>query len=357
MATIEAMNVRMAGLEHELQNARSAERTPLPESGPIAVTPTTTRSRPKMPDPEAYDGIEKSLYPPFISLLRAKLNVDRDALGSAYDRTWYAFGRLKGRAALQLLPWMDHFANNPKEVTEGTLTALLGQLDLIFKDKHQQENALRNLNQLKQLNQPFSDLLADFQRLLMEAGGYNWSDSVKKAALDNTLNREMDGQLTNVKKEETYDEYCLQLQSIADRMDRNRQKYASQSRGSQRNDTSRRGDLLNTYNNFSTNPPATPAPTAAMSQGDPMDWEHTTSTSRNRSRQTARWASNNEIAERKQQGLCIRCGGSGHFINKCPYNAPRRTNVARTQVAPKLEDSKGDERTIVEAQSEKEELL
>ena len=324
-ATIESMRTRMAEMERELQSARPVQRTSSPRNGSTSpATDPLKRPRPKIGDIEPYNNTDRSLYPQFISKLRAKLNIDKDAIGNAYDRTWYTYSRLIGSAAAQILPWMDHYAGDVNTVTEQTLKNLLEHLDFNFKDRNLRERAVRALGNLKQANKPFATLLNEFNRLLMEAGGHDWNDEVKRSYLDNALNHEMNDRLVTVEKKENFPEYAIQLQLIADRMERN----ASRPRGLQRN--------------------VVPAPPVTVPQSDQMDWEPTIS--RHRSRQTAKWVSNEEINARKRQNLCIRCGASGHFISVCPYSAPHRTNVSRTQVAPKLEDSKGDEG----AQSEKE---
>lgn len=346
-ATIESMRTRMAEMERELQSTRPVQRTSPPRNESTSpATDPLKRPRPKIGDIELYNNTDRSLYPQFISKLRAKLNIDKDAIGNAYDRTWYIFSRLTGSAAAQVLPWMDHYAGDMNTVTEQTLRSLLDHLDFTFKDRNLRERAVRALGNLKQANKPFSTLFNEFNRLLMEAGGHDWDSEVKRSYLDNALNHELNDRLVTVEKKENFSEYVVQLQLIADRMEKN----ANQPRGLRHNDTNHQVNRPNPLNP-NTNPVISMSP-VAVPQSDQMDWAPTIS--RHRSRQTAKWVSNEEINARKEQKLCIRCGGSGHFISKCPYDAPRRTNISRTQVAPKLEDS---EESIMETQLGKEQLL
>lgn len=343
VATIESMKTRVAEMERELQNTRPSQQTsPHGNERTPPAADALRRPRPKIADVEPYDNTDRSLYPQFTSKLRAKLNIDKDAIGSAYDRIWYAFSRLTGSAAAQVLPWMDHYAGDMDTVTEQTLKNFLDHLDFTFKDRNLRERAVRALGNLKQANRPFAALFNEFSRLLMEAGGHDWDSEVKRSYLDNALNHEMNDRLVTVEKKENFSEYVVQLQLIADRMEKN----ASQSRSLQRNDPNRRVNRPT---------PVISTPPTVVPQGDQMDW--TPTISRHRSRQTAKWVPQEEINARKEQNLCIRCGASGHFINKCPYNAPHRIHVSRTQVAPKLEDDEGDERSSREAQSGKEQLL
>lgn len=339
-ATLDAMKARMAEMEQELQNARPTQHTPLQNELTSAVDPLK-RPRPKIGDVEPYDNTDRSLYPQFMSKLRAKLNIDKEAIGNAYDRTWYIFSRLTGSAAAQVLPWMDHYAGDTNAVTEQTLKNLLDHLDFSFKDRNLRERAIRALGNLKQANRPLAALLNEFSRLLMEAGGHDWDDEVKRSYLDNALNREMHDRLVTVEKKESFLEYIVQLQLIADRMEKNANR--------QNNNTNRQANRPN-LPNFNANPAILTPP--AVPQNDQMDWEPTVS--RHQSRKTAKWVSKEEMNARKQQNLCIRCGASGHFIGRCPYDTPHRMNVSRTQVAPQLEDGEGDERVIMEPQSGKE---
>lgn len=70
---------------------------------------------------------------------------------------------------------------------------LFEQLDLAFR-------ALRGLSSLRRGNRTFREVLRDFQRLLMEAGGHGWEDRQKRAYLDHALNAEMEDKLITVEK-------------------------------------------------------------------------------------------------------------------------------------------------------------
>jgi hypothetical protein len=47
-----------------------------------------------------------------------------------------------------------------------------------------------------------------------------------------------------------------------------------------------------------------------------------------------RWASDDEIDRRRQEGLCLRCGQHGHFVRDCrAKKKPQDKNKKRTRVA------------------------
>ena len=83
----------------------------------------TKRPRPILPDPEQYDGEEMNAYPQFES----KLQVDEAALGGPYERLWYAFGRLKGKAAQCLHPWIEANGKDRGRITDNAIKEFFEQ--------------------------------------------------------------------------------------------------------------------------------------------------------------------------------------------------------------------------------------
>ena len=77
------------------------------ERNNLGPAPPTKRPRPALPDPEAFDGTQRTQYPQFRAKLQAKLSLDGRALGETSERLWYAYGCLSARAATLILPWMS----------------------------------------------------------------------------------------------------------------------------------------------------------------------------------------------------------------------------------------------------------
>ena len=46
-----------------------------------------------------------------------------------------------------------------------------------------------------------------------------------------------------------------------------------------------------------------------------------------------RWASDDEIDRRRQEGLCLRCGGEGHYVRNCRTKKPPSAGKKKTRVA------------------------
>ena len=332
-------------LKEELTNP---PREPLPQAtieeiAPQPMADPVKRPRPKLTDPEVFDGRNRSLYRPFRSKLRAKLEVDKEALGTAYDRMWYAFGRLTDGAAMQVLPWMERFAK--KGATESKLDGMLDQMDFIFLDRNLEEKAVRDLASLKQNNKPFTVFLTEFNRLLMEADGHNWPENTKRSYLDNALNREMNTRLETVEKKNGFEDYCRQLQQIADRMEKNQLRYSRNNN----NHGNTRPYVPTGHNKHTTttSPVHLVNTTRASSPPRDMDWEPTTTTSaRNQPRRVAKHVSQEELERRRQERRCLRCGDSTHFISHCPYDSPKSsTRVACSHIhGPELEDEEEQSR-------------
>jgi hypothetical protein len=93
-----------------------------------------------------------------------------------------------------------------------------------------------------------------------------------------------------------------------------------------------------------------PAPAA-----DAMDWEPAankvqTPTNSQNEQKRAQWVSKDTLEKRKSNNLCLRCGGRGHFIDKCrllPAKPPQpaQQDQAKTRVTKVKED---DDVTVVE---------
>jgi hypothetical protein len=147
----------------------------------------TKRPRPILPDPEQYDGEEMNAYPQFESKLYAKLQVDEAALGGPYERLWYAFGRLKGKAAQRLHPWMDVNGKDRDRITNNTIEEFFEQMRFFFADVHRRVKANERLHNLKE-KKSFNEYLGEFEQLLLEAGGSTWEDVIKCGFFTNGLN-------------------------------------------------------------------------------------------------------------------------------------------------------------------------
>jgi hypothetical protein len=299
-------NEQVLRLQAELQQVRAQMSTPTITPAtpqPLTMEAPSRRPRPVLPDPDMFDGEDKALYPQFKGKLAAKLSIDASAIGGTKELLWYGFSRLKGKAAARLLPWMTTFQNNTEEFT---MAQFWGQLDAAFLDRAREQKALDRLNVLRQGNRAFDDLLRELDQLLLEAGGFDWNDGVKKGYLKAAINQTLRDRLVTVNEEPTYTQYCTQVKAIADRL-------------------SEFNRIKGRNNNYRGAPTTTAAAPETPAE-DPMDW-----TANRAGAPRAKWVSKEEIERRKKEKVCLRCGKSGHFINNCDHApAARPSQQAQT---------------------------
>lgn len=148
-------------------NTQALGNTPDASETPVEFTDPVRRPKPSLNDPERYDHTDKSLYPQFTGLLRAKIKHDGLAIGSEEKQAWYMFGRLRGDAAKRIFPWVNSADLNKTLRTEDLFT----QMDIAFLDPRAKEKALTALNRTKQGKLLMNDFLGKFDQLLLEAGG------------------------------------------------------------------------------------------------------------------------------------------------------------------------------------------
>jgi len=313
-----------------------------------------SKQRPRhiLPPLEKYDGISKALYPQFESQLQAKLVIDRDAIGGAFECVWYAFACLKDEAAAKVHPWMMIYASPNKVVNWATLDAFFEHMQLLFQERERRQKALAKLNVLRQGNRPFGDLLGELNTLLMEAGGHGWDSAVKCGYLDAAISFNMRTALVGVKKEVVFENYCQQLGVIADQLEE-LARIATKGKG--RNRSIMPSSYVVGNKNSSTpqlqanTPTYRTSPTPTTVNSDNMEWQPSVATSATSPRR-AKLVSKEEMEKRKQQNRCFRCGGSGHRINQCPYLPPKSPAHVAAATAnshePELEDEESLEKDM-----------
>lgn len=320
-----------AELMKALQDLRESLRTPgsIRESSRLTPAPIVAESAPisqqkakhSLSHPDKYDGVSKAAYPAFKGHLRAKLRIDRDAIGGEPEQVWYAFGRLSEKASERIFPWID---TTERKGDTLTTDAFFAQLDAAFYDEQIPQKALEWINTQRQGNTPFRDFLQTFEQKLLEAGGWDFSDEVRKGYLRAALSLELRTQLVGREEPAEYPSFVAMIRRVSDDLDAIRRMKKHQGRG---------------YNTVPTRQEAV--------QEDAMDWQPTTQVAATgnlanrgrtdtRKRPRAKWVSPDTLEHRRQNDQCLRCGKDDHFISKCSY-AP----------AKRAEDTRQEQRTAV----------
>jgi hypothetical protein len=288
------------------QASYEAAQRPLANSA--LLTPSSTSQshdsivrppKPTLSDPKRYDHSDKTLYPQFAGLLRAKVKHDGYAIGSEEKQAWYIFGRLEGAAARRIFPWIDAADKKGDLRTED----LFQQMDVAFQDPRAKEKALSTLNRTKQGNTPLNEFLSQFDQLLLEAGGWGWDDTIKKGFLKDAITTGLLSALVGIEEKPSYGEFCNQLRRTADQLEEVREKSTGRFTGAYWGRKNRE---------------KSPRPTV---ESDTMDWEAAVATAVRAAMSVrtkdSQGALDNKPSRHKQQGACWECGKEGHFARDC----------------------------------------
>jgi hypothetical protein len=164
----------------------------------------STRAKHSLTHPDKYDGENKTGYPAFKGHLRAKLRIDQKAIRGEPEQVWYGFGRLSGKAAERLYPWIESTESRgfPLRVSE-----FFNQLDSAFLDTQSAQRALEWINTRRQGKTPFREFLQQFEQKLLEAGGWDIPDSIRKGYLRAAINLEIRTQLVGRDEPIAYGDY------------------------------------------------------------------------------------------------------------------------------------------------------
>jgi hypothetical protein len=323
-----------------LQGRNSPPRTHVPRPVPIVVEPELTR-RPKhsLSHPDKYDGEDKTEYLPFKGHLRAKLRIDQAAIGGETEQVWYAYGRLSGRAAARIFPWIDTMERQSIPLR---VTRFFEELDSAFLDRQMSQRALEWVNTKRQGSQSFRDFLQTFEQKLLEAGAWEFPDAIRKGYLKAAINIDIKSQLVALAEPEAYSEYVTMVQRTSDNIDELKR-------------------LKRHRTGWSS------APSRKPDTAEPMDWEATprAASGRNQSRDKndrwadderprAKWVDTETVEKRRQDGTCLRCGKDGHFVVKCKYRPPLKPKKTE-KVVSHAKRNKKESVTVVKEEPSSEE--
>jgi hypothetical protein len=284
-----AMEEQRAAFKRQMQEMQ-AHSSPVPTPAPVPTGDNPTKHR--MKTKIEYDDSDRTLYPPFESLLRAKLHTDGPAIGGEQEQVWYAFGCLKDKASTRMHPWVKAYQG---DLTKFTVEGFIAQMQAAFADSEVKRKAQRKLGTMRQGNRDFRDFINEFDQTLLEAGAYGQDNDTKKAWLQNAISVELARVMIAVPEEETYELYCQQLHRAADQLTSLNRRTAGRALKS--------APILPRPSNTST----------PKSDQNTMDWEPTT----NQSQRRAKWVESSELERRRREGLCLRCGRKGHRIRDC----------------------------------------
>lgn len=269
------------------QPAKETLTPPAREITPATTSPSeTNRLSERLPDPEKFEGTKTDLRR-FTAQVRAKMNANRDRFYTAQSRVAYVASRLGAIPYAQVLPYMKG-----EQYLLSDYEDVLKLLERAFGDPNRVNNARKALFALRQAHREFGAFFAEFQRLALEG---EMSEDSLSTLLEQAISKELKSQLMNVSPpSRKFHEYAAFLQDLE-----NRRRYFDNS------------PMPRTYPAAAASATATTTPTRNPPPiGDPMDL----SSSR---RYQPRPAS--KEGNRKEQGLCYRCGSANHLVAHCPH--------------------------------------
>ncbi|KKZ61022.1 hypothetical protein EMCG_00646 [[Emmonsia] crescens] len=121
--------------------------------------------------PAYFNASDLALYPSWRLDMLAKLNIDRDTIGSLINQGWYINSQLRDRAKQKFHPWIK--ACEPALRTPDNI---IKHLDVLFKNTAAQQKALDWLQSTRQRNTPLMTFISDFDTKILEAGDQWWEN-------------------------------------------------------------------------------------------------------------------------------------------------------------------------------------
>lgn len=340
------LNQRTQALENPHEAAAAQPPVLPPQYEEVTGPALARRPRHQLPHPAAYDNTDQSLFLPFLAELQAKFAIDGTAIGNNFARVWYVFNRLAGDARTKVYPWLRIYAQDPATAAPDVLERFYHHLNVLFENRQLVEQSNQELNRLRQGRTPFPEFAAEFERLLLLAGGQAWNDEVRIARLRSAINQEMRQAIIGQLLPTTYSAFLEHLHRVAN--DLNEYNRIRNLRTSTNNRGLNRAPF-GAQRPTPTNPPGpTPiaAPVAApLAYPVPMDISSATAP-----------ATRPPVTPIN----CYNCGGSGHIARNCPQpprpRQPRRVAFNNTIPEGPSDATPPQERdpTVGESDSENE---
>jgi hypothetical protein len=310
-ATIEGLRADLLEVRTDLSETRSDLSRALKLAGGVSGSGSG------QPKPEPFTGEREKLR----SFL-AQLRLQCAPIADVQDKLRRAVSLLRGDALSQILPYIK---DDRVELVD--LAALIQILEDAFGNPNRKRDAEAHLARISQGEKDFSSYFAEFQRYSAEV---DWNESAKLSALQRGLSPRLKQDLVSVVDEPTgfkeWVELCQKLDNrrrafLADRAKSLPSGQQSQGRQPQ-------GPVR----------PAAPvrAPaqsTAVGTHPGPMDLSAAASKRKEKAE---------EMARRRREGLCLYCGGVGHFASKCPNKAQLRAAAAALKAAEESANDSGN---------------
>lgn len=299
--------------ERDLARDAAVAAAPRPDthmanhSAPVSAPPVE-RPRPRLPDIHKFSG-RREEYKSWALLARRKIEVDGDSIGTPQHQCDYLFAQLQPEAHNLVAVYYERGLS-----TGMTAQGFLQHLDTLFVDPNAGQRAVARLESaLQRDNEPFSEYLPRFERLLYEAGMDGDVNSV--IYLRKNINFELKRGLVGVNIPNTYAECVSYMYKTSSELEQLKEEMRIARKP-------QAGSSTRTY------PPKT-YPTTPVRNPDAMDWAPT----------TVGMSALKSLTDREREHLrknngCFRCRktNAGHLARDCPNSrVPTRAAAIPSQ--------------------------
>lgn len=239
-----------------------------------------------------------------------------------------------------------------------TSRQLMEYLDGIYGHSLLVKSAQKELKRMRQAEgERFEHFFIRFERVMQEAGGFSWDEVARIAWLSEALSTGLEAALVPVLlPRDRYHDYVNSLIPIARNYEqlptfqKKHQKWLQeQDEGAPsgvspaQSGTIKEEDTpMGGMNALSTNGGRRGNRGGAFRRGAPQRGRGGPQPSAPSAGARAKWVDRETYEARRRDNLCLRCGASAHYVNKCPYaeaiRPARGAAVNRLEVAPMLEE-------------------
>jgi hypothetical protein len=254
----------------------------------------TKVSKKKFLDPDTFDG-SQTKYPVFKQQLKAKFDADPEDFPTAKKVYDYTLMRTTGSAARIMLSFIEQ-AN---DAGDHSMVNFWSFLDSEFLDPHIVHKARDKLITITQGRRSVREYNADFREQLLLSGA-TLDVEYQIALFRRGLSPKLQELLASYEPS-TYNDIVGKAIKTSDEL------YRAHALS--------KGKSQHWY-------PTNSRPTTRPASSDAMDWQPTVA-NQAASQKRAKWVTLEERQRRRDNRLCIQCGGDNHFVRNCPYGKPQ----------------------------------
>jgi hypothetical protein len=245
---------------------------------------SSRRPKPSLPDPDKFTGSALK-FDTWLPSIKAKLRIDGEAIGDSVAQFYYVYLNLDSSVQAMVLPQLMQ----AEESELWDYNTILNQLSRVYDNPNKIQEAEDKLLSLRQDSDPIAVYIAKFERILYEARGQDWPDVTKISTFRKGLNTTLRNRLVQqLNLPRTYPEFLRVVQQLAG----------------------------HSFSSPVSNPLATT--TNAARNIKPTDAMDLSTVSINNLQLDPAPKSTSY----KDQGRCLRCGASEHWVKNCPFPKP-----------------------------------